>query len=405
MIEQKKDIDSLPTTHPAKSYNSVWHELSIDQGLICYEGHKLVVPKDLQDDILVKAHSMHQGIRKSKAFLRRKYFFLNMNKRIETAVGDCAQCQAYMASQAAQPVIPLISSRVLEILDCDLFEHESKHYVCLVDRFSGFVWVEKIPNQTSAAVIKFLKRVMNECGFCNILYSDSGPCFSSQEMKDFAHGHGIVLEKSSAHSPSTNGVAESHVKIAKRILQKSPNYQAFQEGLARYRNCPRPDSHGLSPSQIFYQRNLREPDLAELPPELDLSESSERVLSSKLAVSEKKSKNKKELSRLEPGQKVLIQCANSGMWRETGTIMSLDNEFERSYWIKRDGRSAPIRRNRVLLRPLLADSSYPQRNCKPHAASHDLESSSYPAPATREVSNELRRSERLSARARPKYGK
>ena len=99
---------------------------------------------------------MHQGINKSKAFLRRKYFFLGMNKKIDIAVGECAQCQAYMASQAAKPVVPLISSRVLEILDCDLFEHKCKPYVCLVDRFSGFVWVEKIPNQTSAAVIKFL---------------------------------------------------------------------------------------------------------------------------------------------------------------------------------------------------------------------------------------------------------
>ena len=63
-------------------------------------------------------------------------------------------------------------------------------------------------------------------------------------MKDFASDHGIVLEKSAAHSPSTNGVAESHVGIAKCILQKSENYEAFQDGLARYRNCPRPASQG-----------------------------------------------------------------------------------------------------------------------------------------------------------------
>ena len=85
-----------------------------------------------------------------------------MNNRIEVIVRECIPCQEYMASQAAQPHIPLIASRIQEILDCDLFEAGSKHYVCLVDRFSGFLWVEKIPNQTSAAVIKFLKRVMND---------------------------------------------------------------------------------------------------------------------------------------------------------------------------------------------------------------------------------------------------
>ena len=400
VVQEKKDINSLPTTHPARSYKDVWDELSIDQGLLCLEGRKLIVPESLQEGVLEKSHSMHQGIGKSKAFLRNKYFFPGMNNRIEVIVRECIPCQEYMASQAAQPHIPLIASRIQEILDCDLFEAGSKHYVCLVDRFSGFLWVEKIPNQTSAAVIKFLKRVMNENGYCNILYSDSGPCFASQEMKDFASEHGIVLEKSAAHSPSTNGVAESHVGIAKRILLKSENYEAFQDGLARYRNCPRPASHGLSPSQIYFNRALREPDLAELPPELSLTPEGEKILASKLAVSEKKGGGRKELSRLEPGQKVLIQCPDSKTWRETGTVVSLDNEFERSYWIKRDGRNAKIRRNRVLLRPLQRKSSgSPQRRAA--KTSHDLESSSYPASAAQEVSDTLRRSERLRARAQP----
>ena len=400
VVQEKKDINSLPTTHPARSYKDVWDELSIDQGLLCLEGRKLIVPESLQEGVLEKSHSMHQGIGKSKAFLRNKYFFPGMNNRIEVIVRECIPCQEYMASQAAQPHIPLIASRIQEILDCDLFEAGSKHYVCLVDRFSGFLWVEKIPNQTSAAVIKFLKRVMNENGYCNILYSDSGPCFASQEMKDFASEHGIVLEKSAAHSPSTNGVAESHVGIAKRILLKSENYEAFQDGLARYRNCPRPASHGLSPSQIYFNRALREPDLAELPPELSLTPEGEKILASKLAVSEKKGGGRKELSRLEPGQKVLIQCPDSKTWRETGTVVSLDNEFERSYWIKRDGRNAKIRRNRVLLRPLQRNSSgSPQRRAA--KTSHDLESSSYPASAAQEVSDTLRRSERLRARAQP----
>ena len=62
-----------------------------------------------------------------------------MNNRIEVIVRECISCQEYMASQAAQPHIPLISSRVLEILDCNLIEPGSKHYAWLVDRFSGFL--------------------------------------------------------------------------------------------------------------------------------------------------------------------------------------------------------------------------------------------------------------------------
>ena len=93
--------------------------------------------------------------------------------------------------------------------------------------------------------------------------------------------------------PSTNGAAESHVKIAKRILQKTEDYSQFQQGLARYRNCPRPDSHNQSPSTILFGRDLREPDLVALPPKLDLSMENAKVLLGKLAVSKKKVREKK----------------------------------------------------------------------------------------------------------------
>ena len=62
-----------------------------------------------------------------------------------------------------------------------------------------------------------------------------------------------------------------------------------------------------------------------------------KVLLGKLAVSEKNSKGKKELDKLEIGQRVLIQCPQSKLWRESGMITSLDNEYEQLYWIKRDG--------------------------------------------------------------------
>ena len=74
-VQEKKDINLLPTTHPARIYKDVWDELSSYQDLLCLEGRKLIVPESLQEGVLEKSHSMHQGIGKSKAFLRKKYFF------------------------------------------------------------------------------------------------------------------------------------------------------------------------------------------------------------------------------------------------------------------------------------------------------------------------------------------
>ena len=47
-------------------------------------------------------------------------------------------------------------------------------------------------------------------------------------------------------------LTESHVKIAKCILQKcNGNYEEFLDGLARYRNIPRAATH-KSPAGLFF---------------------------------------------------------------------------------------------------------------------------------------------------------
>ena len=125
-------------------------------------------------------------------------------------------------------------------------------------------------------------------------------------MLDFAKEHGIVLERSSPYFHSSHGVGESHVKVAKRILQKcNGNYEQFLDGLTRYRNIPRAAIH-KSPAELFFSRHLREPDLAQLPPKLDLSKNHEAVLDKKLQVSQK-SQSRRELDALKVGQRVLLQ--------------------------------------------------------------------------------------------------
>ena len=78
-------------------------------------------------------------MKKSKDFLRAKYFFLHMNKRLETVVSQCVDFQRYLPSQSDQPLIPLIATRPMEVLDTDLFEWDSKHYIVVCDRLTGQV--------------------------------------------------------------------------------------------------------------------------------------------------------------------------------------------------------------------------------------------------------------------------
>ena len=69
-------LHELPTTHPAQAYKNEWDRMSISNGLVCIDASRLLVPSSLEDSILMKAHTpAHQGINKSKEFLRSKYFY------------------------------------------------------------------------------------------------------------------------------------------------------------------------------------------------------------------------------------------------------------------------------------------------------------------------------------------
>ena len=125
-----------------------------------------------------------------------------------------------------------------------------------MDRFSSFLWCKKIPNLTSRAVIKFLENIFLEHGYAQIIYSDGAGAYSSQEFENFVTQNGMTQKFSSPRHPSSNAVAESAVRNAKRLVQKTDSYDEFQKALSRFRCCPMSD--GKSPASVFYQRKPRD---------------------------------------------------------------------------------------------------------------------------------------------------
>ena len=67
-------------------------EFSTDSGLLL-RGDKIVVPTSIQQRLLHFAHENHFGISKSKARLRRSYWWLGMDKDVEKLVHHCFCCQ------------------------------------------------------------------------------------------------------------------------------------------------------------------------------------------------------------------------------------------------------------------------------------------------------------------------
>ena len=74
-------------------YQQIKQELSISNGVIL-RGTRIIVPEKLQRRMVMLAHSGHQGIVKTKRFLRDSIWFPGIDKKVEELVKGCVPCQA-----------------------------------------------------------------------------------------------------------------------------------------------------------------------------------------------------------------------------------------------------------------------------------------------------------------------
>ena len=75
-----------------QAYASVMSELSVIDGVLL-RGERLVVPKKLQEKVVEIAHEGHQGITKTKSYLRSRLWFPGMDIMTERIIRGCRLCQ------------------------------------------------------------------------------------------------------------------------------------------------------------------------------------------------------------------------------------------------------------------------------------------------------------------------
>ena len=90
-----------------------------------------------------------------------------------------------------------------------------------MDYFSRYPEVQKLKSTTTQNVVNILKAAFTRYGIPEILRSDNGPQFSSQEFKNFVNNYQFQHDISSPHFPSSNGQAERAVQTVKNLLKNS----------------------------------------------------------------------------------------------------------------------------------------------------------------------------------------
>ena len=95
---------------------------------------------------------------------------------------------------------------------------QGKMILVVIDSHSK--WIEAYPtDSTSTKVIEFSRTLFSQFSIPEVLVTDDGSCFVSEEFKTFLSKNGIKHITSAPFHPATNGLAKHAVQIVKKGLK------------------------------------------------------------------------------------------------------------------------------------------------------------------------------------------
>ena len=229
-------------------YKNVFSELSIFENMVV-RGHKIVPPVSLRQRAIILAHEGHQGLVKSKSFLRTVMWFPRMDSILEEVIRSCHACQIVTNHPQKEPLnmVP-IPEEPWSSLRIDFYGpiNKAEEY-CLVvqDEHSRYPDVEIVHSTSCRAVLPALDKMLSRFGIPNILRSDNGPPFQSEEFTQFSKWMGFKHVKVTPCTPWANGLVErfmpSLTKVIRTSIEEGLNWrQQMQRFLRSYRATPHP---------------------------------------------------------------------------------------------------------------------------------------------------------------------
>ena len=176
-----------------------------------------------------------------------------MGQSIVKKVQNCHVCARDNVPRKEPLIVTPLPEYPWQMIGTDLFEITGEHYLLVVDYFSRYPEIARLSSTTSATVIKSLQSIFARHGIPEVVRSDNGPQYSSQEFQTFAKSYGFQLITSSPRYAQSNGQAERMVKTVKQMLKQSTHpYLA----LLNYRATPLPWCK-RSPAELLMGRRIR----------------------------------------------------------------------------------------------------------------------------------------------------
>ena len=330
-----------------KALQQYWNyrdELAVEDGILM-KGVRLIIPKQLQQEVLNQIHYAHLGIEKCKLKARNSVFWRGINSDIEEMVRKCSTCQAHQLSQTREPMQPHpVPPRPWHTLSTDLFHWEQNTYLLVVDMYSKFPLVRKLNSLSSKSVIAHLKGIMEEHGIPELLISDNGPQYASEDFQKFAACYGFTHNTTSPHYAQANGFVERQVQTIKKLFTKSRE-TGTDPHLAMLNLRTTPLDHNIaSPSELLNSRLYK--SLVPSKQQHHLKSYNEQLQQRQDMTKIAYDKKSRCLAPLQPSETVRVQDPITKVWTPGQVINQCSQP--RSYNVQT--KNSTVRRNRCHIR-------------------------------------------------------
>ena len=192
-------------------------ELTVYNGLIL-KGSHIVIPTELQDQLLNVIHESHLGICKTLEHARTSIFWPNITNDIKKLLSQCRACAQHQDKQPNESIISEPELKPWTSLSIDNFEYKGRHYLIILDRCTKFVVVKHVHSYDAGKTVETMCEVFSEFGLPENIHSDRGRNFLSNQFTQFPNTLGIDLTFCSAYHHSSNP-AECAIRNVKNLMK------------------------------------------------------------------------------------------------------------------------------------------------------------------------------------------
>ncbi len=253
-------------------------------GYWTYQG-RIVVPAEMQDDIISRHHSHvtagHFSWKRTLDFVARQFWWPQMRESVKSFVSTCDSCQRTKATNHK----PYGLLNPLEIPD-ERWHTVTFDFIMDLPRSATcndaiLVWVDKltkyvhlVPTQKTCSAEElarlFIKHIFQFHGLPKKLISDRDPRFTSRFWKELCKRLNIQPRFSTAFHPQTDGQTERANRVIEEVLRhfvdkEHSNWEELLPLVAFAMNNAKSASHGETPFFLNYGTHPVNPVELDLP--------------------------------------------------------------------------------------------------------------------------------------------